>query len=84
MKPVSLRLCCAIRTIAPTPVNRLRSAIDAELDTTCSITAVSDVSRDAISDGRFSSKKPGSSDSRWLWTDRRRSATTRSPIQLTK
>ncbi len=67
----------------PSPMKALRSAIDAELDTTCSITAVSEVSRDAISDGRFSSKNAGSSDSRWRWTVRRRSATTRSPIQLT-
>ena len=67
-----------------TPMKALRRAIDAELDTTCSMTAVSEVSRLAISDGRLLSKKPGSSDSRCCWTVMRRSATTRSPIQLTK
>ena len=61
------------------PVKQLRSAIETVEPTTCSICAVSDVSRLAISDGRFSSKKRGVSVSRWACTSVRMSATVRSP-----
>ena len=40
-------------------VTMLRSATDTVEPTTCSTIAVSAVRRDAISDGRFSSKKRG-------------------------
>ena len=39
---------------------------------------------DAISDGRFSSKKRGARRIRWRWTRARTSATTRSPSHETK
>ena len=61
----------------------LRSAIETVLPTTWSISAVSEVSREAISDGRFSSKKRGVSVSRCACTEVRMSATTRSPSHET-
>ena len=62
----------------------LRSATDTVEPTTISITAVSEVMREAISDGRFSSKKRGSSRSRLSCTAPRMSAITRSPSIETK
>ena len=62
----------------------LRSATEKVVPTTCSMIVVSAVSREAISDGLFSSKKRGASRSRLRCTASRRSATTRSPSQETK
>jgi len=70
--------------IPPSPMTILRSATDTVVPTTCSITAVSEVIREAISEGLFSSKKPGARLSRLRCTASRISATTRSPSQLTK
>src|SRR3546814_14370746 len=66
----------------PTPMTRLRSATETVVPTTCSMIAVSDVMREAISDGRFSSKKPGARRSRLRCTAWRMSASVRSPSQL--
>ena len=66
------------------PMTMLRSATETVEPTTISITAVSAVIREAISDGRFSSKKRGSSRSRLSCTAARMSATTRSPSIETK
>ncbi len=68
----------------PTPTTRLRKATDTVVPTTCSTIAVSDVMREAISEGRFVSKKLGARPSRLRWTARRMSATTRSPSHETK
>ena len=62
----------------------LRSACETVDPTTISITAVSAVIREAISDGRFSSKKRGSSRSILSWSAMRMSETTRSPSRETK
>ncbi len=72
------------RKISPPTIVKLeRSATETVVPTTCSISVVSEVRREAISDGRFSSKKRGDSVSRLACTAMRRSATTRSPIQAT-
>ena len=73
-----------IEATPPMPVSRLRSATDTVVPTAISICAVSAVSREAISDGRFSSNQPGSSRSRLRCTATRTSATVRSPSQDTK
>jgi hypothetical protein len=62
----------------------LRSATETVDPTTVSITAVSVVMRDAISEGRFSSKNRGSRRSMFSCTSARMSATTRSPSIDTK
>ena len=66
------------------PMTMLRKATEMVVPTVCSMMVVSAVIRLAISAGRFSSKKPGARRSKLRWTARRMSATTRSPIQLTK
>ena len=66
------------------PEDRLRSATETVVPTTCSMIVVSTVIRDVISAGRFSSKKPGERRSRLRCTARRMSATVRSPSQETK
>ena len=63
------------------PITMLRSATETVVPTTFSITAVSAVIREAISEGRFSSKKRGARRSRLSCTSARMSATTRSPSQ---
>ncbi len=68
----------------PIPMTILRKATESVVPTTCSMIVVSVVIREEISDGRFSSKKAGARRSRLRWTAARMSATTRSPIQLTK
>ncbi len=68
----------------PMPVSRLRSAIETVEPTTCSTSAVSEVSREAISDGRFSSNHFGGRRSRLRCTATRRSATVRSATQEMK
>ena len=70
--------------IPPTPRTVLRSATETVEPTTISITAVSEVTREAISDGRFSSKKRGSSRRRLSWTALLMSAITFSPSIDTK
>ena len=71
-------------TAQAVPITILRSATEMVVPTVCSMMVVSAVIRLAISAGRFSSKKPGARRSRLRCTARRMSATTRSPIQLTK
>ena len=68
----------------PTPSTMFLSATETVEPTTISITAVSAVTREAISDGRFSSKKRGSSRSRLSCTAARTSAITFSPSIETK
>ncbi len=69
-------------TVQTMPMIVLRSAIETDEPTTCSIIVVSTVIRLVISAGRFSSKKAGDWRNRLRCTLRRTSATTRSPIQL--
>jgi hypothetical protein len=68
----------------PIAMTMLRSATDRVVPTTCSMIVVSAVRREAISEGRFSSKKLGASRSRFACTASRTSATTRSPSHETK
>jgi hypothetical protein len=70
--------------IPPMPITMLRNATDTVEPTTISTTAVSDVKREEISEGRFSSKKRGSSRRRLPCTSLRTSATTRSPSHATQ
>ena len=72
--------------IAVAPMNsiRLRSAIDTEAPTADLIWVVSAVSREISSPERAESKKAGDSDIRCANTSRRRSATMRSPIVITR
>ena len=72
------------RMIPPVPIMKLRSATDTVVPTTCSIKVVSEVIRELISLGLFSSKNAGESRIRLLCTARRISATTRSPSHETK
>ncbi len=72
------------RMTPPIPVSPLRNATDTVVPTAPSIREVSEVSREATSDGRFSSNHRGASRSRLDCTAMRMSATVRSPSQETK
>ena len=72
------------RITPPIPVRPLRSATDTVVPTAPSISAVSEVSREATSDGRFSSNQRGASRNRLACTAMRMSATVRSPSHDTK
>ncbi len=74
----------AIMTTAPMPSSVLRSAIEAVAPTVDLICVVSAVSRETISPDWARSKNAGDSRVTWAKTFRRRSATTRSPIEITK
>ena len=75
-----------ITIIAVAPMNsiRLRSAIETEAPTADLIWVVSAVSREISSPLRAESKKAGDSDIRCANTSRRRSATMRSPMVITR
>jgi DMSO/TMAO reductase YedYZ heme-binding membrane subunit len=68
----------------PVPVTILRRLTEMVDPTICSMIAVSLVMREAISEGRFVSKKLGERWSRLDWVAVRRSATTRSPSHDTQ
>ncbi len=65
-------------------MTRLRSANEADDPTTVCTSVVSAVSRESNSPVRTRSKNSLDSDSTWLNTRLRTSATTRSPIQVTR
>ncbi len=73
-----------IMAAAPKNMSKLRSAIDTEAPTADLIWVVSAVSREISSPERAESKKAGDSDIRCANTSRRRSATMRSPIVITR
>ena len=77
-------LVTTIIAAAPMNRNRLRSAIEALAPTAALIWVVSAVSRDTISPDSVRSKKAGDRRVTWANTSERTSATTRSPIQVTK
>lgn len=83
-KPDSRGLVITIIAAAPKNIIKLRSAIETEAPTEDLIWVVSAVRRDTSSPLRAESKKAGDSDSRWAKTSRRRSATMRSPIVITR
>ena len=70
--------------IPPIPVSVLRKATETVVPTATSICAVSEVRREATSDGRFSSNQRGASVRRLDCTAIRTSATVRSPSHDTK
>jgi hypothetical protein len=80
----SLGLVTAIIATAPTNRKRLRSASEAEEPNVALSWVVSAERREAISPVFSASKKPGSSRVRWAKRSERRSATTRSPIVMTR
>ncbi|MGY4353668.1 hypothetical protein ACVW0J_000161 [Bradyrhizobium sp. i1.7.7] len=83
-KPERRGLVITIIAAAPKNIMRLRSAIETEAPTADLIWVVSAVSRDTSSPLRAESKKAGESESRCAKTSRRRSATMRSPIVITR
>ncbi len=83
-KPESRGLVITIITVAPTNSTTLRSAIDTDAPTADLICVVSAVSREISSPLRAESKKAGDSDIRCANTSRRKSATMRSPMVITR
>ena len=83
-RPESLGLVITIIALAPMNSIRLRSAIETEAPTADLIWVVSAVSREISSPERAESKKTGDSESRCANTSRRRSATMRSPMVMTR
>ena len=77
-------LVTAIITAEPRNSTRLRNATDTEVPTALLIWVVSAVRRDTSSPLRALSKKAADSPVRWSNTVARRSATTRSPIVVTR
>ncbi len=73
-----------IIAVAPTNIRKLRSATETEEPTADLIWVVSAVSREINSPEREESKKAGDSDIRCANTSRRRSATMRSPMVVTR
>ncbi len=82
--PESRGLVTTIMVAEPKKSTRLRSAIDTEAPTADLICVVSAVSRETSSPDRAVSKKEAESSVMWPKTAARRSATTRSPIVVTK
>ena len=80
----SFGLVTNIRMNAPVSITRLRSATETVEPTTVWISVVSAVRRDSTSPVRVTSKKAGVRPSTLANTALRISATTRSPIQVTK
>ena len=83
-KPDNLGLVITIIAAAPKNSITLRSAIETEAPTADLICVVSAVSRDTSSPERAESKNEGDSEIRCANTSRRRSATMRSPIVITR
>jgi hypothetical protein len=83
-KPESFALVTTIMAAAPKNSIRLRNAIDTEAPTADLIWVVSAVSREINSPERAASKKDGDSEIRCANTSRRRSATMRSPMVMTR
>ena len=82
--PASRGLVTNKSTVPPRKSSTLRSATETDEPTTTWRSVVSVVSRDSTSPTRAVSKKDGLSASNRSKTARRRSATTRSPIQATR
>ena len=80
----SFGLVITIMVVAPMNSIKLRSAIDTDAPTADFICVVSAVSRDTSSPLRAESKNAGDSEIRCANTSRRRSATMRSPIVMTR
>ena len=83
-KPESRGLVNTIIAVAPTNSMKLRSAIDTDAPTADLIWVVSAVSREINSPLRAESKNAGDSEIRCANTSRRRSATMRSPMVITR
>ena len=83
-KPDSRGLVITIIAVAPMNSIRLRSAIDTEAPTADLIWVVSAVSREISSPLRAESKNAGDSEIRCANTSRRKSATMRSPMVITR
>ena len=83
-RPASFGLVATIMAMVPISITALRSAIEAVDEKADLIWVVSAVSRETTSPVRWASKKAGLSFRRWLNTASRMSATTRSPIHITK
>jgi len=83
-KPESRGLVMTIMVVAPMNSIRLRSAIETEAPTADLIWVVSAVSREISSPLRAESKNAGDSEIKCANTSRRRSATIRSPIVITR
>ena len=83
-KNESRGLVTTIITEEPMNSTRLRSATETEEPTALLICVVSAVSREVISPVFAVSKKPGESSVRCANTAARRSATTRSPMMVTR
>ncbi len=81
---VSLGLVTAIMRKAPMAMTMLRRAKEADEPTTVCTSVVSPVRRESSSPVRALSKNSADSASTWLKTRSRTSATTRSPIQVTR
>ena len=73
-----------IIAVAPTNSITLRSAVDTDAPTADLIWVVSAVRREISSPLRAESKNAGDSDTRWANTSRRKSATIRSPMVITR
>jgi len=83
-RPASFGLDATIMATVPISITTLRSAIEAVDEKADLIWVVSAVRRESTSPERCVSKKPGLRLSRWLKMASRMSATTRSPIHITK
>ena len=83
-RPVRRGLVITSMAMPPTKSRRLRRAIETVAPTTVWMRLVSVVRRERISPVLVISKNPGLRRTRWAKTCRRRSATTRSPIQATR
>ncbi len=83
-KPDSRGLVITIMTVAPTNSIELRSATEADAPTADLIWPLSAVSRETSSPLRAESKNEGDSETRCANTSRRRSATMRSPMVITR
>jgi len=81
---VSFGLVTAIITRAPSAMTVLRRANEADEPITVCTSVVSAVRRESSSPVRTRSKNSVDSDSTWLNTWLRTSATTRSPIHVTR
>src|SRR4029077_2704185 len=81
---VSLTLVTNIKIKPPTNMTKLRAATDAEEPTTVWINVVSALRRESTSPVRVTSKNVGDRRTTLANTALRRSAITRSPIQVTK
>ena len=82
--PSSLGLVTAIMISAPMAMTTLRSANEADEPITTCTREVSVFRRESSSPVRARSKNSGDRSSRWENTRLRTSATTRSPIQVTR